>query len=689
MRARLAWLLAGLSAVCAIGDTVVVSRYQPLLSEASIAFHGWPLVPAASVGSAVMGAIIVSRYPRHPIGWLLGVIGATTSISILAEAYSIWSVDEGGPGSERLGQLAGLVAALLGGPLALAGLAVMFLLAPDGHLLSRRWRWAVVTPVVGLAMYMAGVAIQPLDDLAARAEPESISLPAEILTSVGVLLITASLVAAVVAMVTRLRRADGDTRQQLRWVVAAAVFIVFGMSALIVVQALDGGRTTWLSAVPLQVSFLLLPVCLAVAVLRYRLYDVDLILNRAIVLGLATLFVAVGYIALVVGVGAMLGGQVEAFWPSVLATAVVAMAFQPLRRSVVRFADRLAYGIRSVPYDALSDFSRRLGDTPDPEALLPAVAEATGRAVSANEVRVMLDVEHGQQPTAVWLPDDVESLAVTVDDLVMLTISDRTGRLGEMSVRMPPGRAPRPHEQKLLEDIAEQAALAFRNVRLQAELAAHVALLDEQTAQLEASRRRLFEAGDAERRRLEAAIARDVMPTLQSLTAALDETGLETADDPDPDRLVAQATTALDALRELTRGIFPTMLTRGGLVPALSTYLSRLGRPGILQVEESAADRRFAARTEAAAYFCCTAAVPHGDLVTSVELSVADAQLVLEVVGAAPGDADLAAMVDRVDALGGSLIGSDEHGEGRLMVALPVDVERPAQPPEAFAASHS
>ena len=523
MRAQVAWLLVGVSLACAIGDTLVVAAFQPLLSEASIAIHGWPLIPIAATGSAVMGAVIVSRYPRHPIGWLLGVVGVTTSISLLAEAYSIWSLEEGGPGSDLAGEAAGIVAALLGGPLALSCLSIMFLLAPDGHLLSRRWRWAVVAPLVGLALFVLGVALSPPEDVAGRADPEAQNVAVAVLISSGAIIIALSVLTSVVAMVLRLRRATGETRQQLRWVAASAIFIAVGLTVLIVVQGMNGGEQTWLSAVPLQISFLLLPVCLAVAVLRYRLYDVELIINRAIVLGLATLFVAAGYIALVVGVGAMLGGQVEKFWPSVIATAVVALAFQPLRSSVVRFADRLAYGSRAAPYDALSDFSRRLGESPSPDALLPAVAEAVGRAVSAHEVRVMLDVDRGTPPTAVWAPEGVEPAAVDEDALVMVPISDRAGRLGEMSVRLRPGRTARPHEVALVADIAEQAALAFRNNRLQAQLAAHVVQLDEQTDQLEASRRRLFEAGDDQRRRLEAAIARDVMPSLRSLTVVLDD----------------------------------------------------------------------------------------------------------------------------------------------------------------------
>ena len=118
---------------------------------------------------------------------------------------------------------------------------------------------------------------------------------------------------------------------------------------------MNGGEQTWASAVPLQFSFLLLPVCFAVAVLRYRLYDVELIVNRAIVLG-AGHAVRRGRLHRTGGRGRSHARRAgRGFWPSIVATAVVALAFQPLRSSVVRFADRLAYGSRAAPYDALSD----------------------------------------------------------------------------------------------------------------------------------------------------------------------------------------------------------------------------------------------------------------------------------------------------------------------------------------------
>jgi signal transduction histidine kinase len=687
VRTRLAWLLVGISGVCAVADTVVVSAFQPLLSEATIAVHAWPLVNLASLGSAVMGALVISRYPRHPIGWLLSIIGVTTSISLLAESYSIWVVNEGGPGPDAAGDLAGWLAALLGGPLALSGLAVMFLLAPDGHFLSRRWRYVAGGAVLGLLLFVAGLAAEPPKDVVGRGDPEHVDAVASAISSAGVLAISVAVLSAVGCMVIRLRRAEGEARQQLRWFVVAASTVGIGLVSLVVGESVTGGDQTWATTFPLQVSFFLLPVFLAVAILRYRLYDIDVIINRAVIYGVSTLVVATGYVLLVVGVGELLGSQSHGFWPSVVATAVVAMAFQPLRRRVVRLADRLAYGARAAPYDALSDFSRRVGHSPAPESLLPAVAEAAGEAVSAHEVRVMLDVEHGPLPTGIWVADGAPQLAVDIDALVVVTISDPAGRLGEMTVRLRPGRTVRPHELRLLTDLAEQAALAFRNARLQAELAARVALLDESTAQIAASRLRLIEAGDAERRRLEGAISREVTPLLSSLAADLGPA--PDGGRPATDSLVDRATAALDALRELTRGIFPTILTRAGLGPALSAYVARLGRSGVLDIDASVAGQRFPARTEAAAYFCCTQAVAGRD--AHVSLAVVGAHLQIEVTRVSAGSTDLAAVEDRVEALGGTLELADDAaqpGDVRLMVRLPVAGDPDGQRPAA-AAAHS
>ena len=242
-------------------------------------------------------------------------------------------------------------------------------------------------------------------------------------------------------------------------------------------------------------------------------------------------------------------------------------------------------------------------------------------------------------------------------------------------------------------DLAEQAAVAFRNARLQAELAARVAMLDESTAQIAASRLRLIEAGDAERRRLEGAISREVTPLLSSLAADLGPA--PQGGRPATDALVDRATAALDALRELTRGIFPTILTRAGLGPALSAYVARLGRSGVLDVDASVAGRRFPARTEAAAYFCCT---PGRDGRRRARVTGRGRRTPRRSrsPGRRPAPTDLAAVEDRVEALGGTLELADDAarpGDVRLLVRLPV-ADATVSPPAdgqrpAAAAAHS
>jgi len=142
-------------------------------------------------------------------------------------------------------------------------------------------------------------------------------------------------------------------------------------------------------------------VSVGIAILWYRLYDIDIILSRAIVLAVLAVFVTVGYIGVVVAIGSVLAAAGTAmsgvFWPSLVATALVAAAFQPVRRHVLHLADRLVYGEQAAPYEALADLSRRLADSPSPEQLPARVAEAAGRAVGAARTRVRLGTPDNDQ----------------------------------------------------------------------------------------------------------------------------------------------------------------------------------------------------------------------------------------------------------------------------------------------------
>src|SRR3954462_2414433 len=156
-RVRIAWGLVVLSALLAIADTVFTALNTSLLSQSTFIDHGWPMISLTTLSCSVMGALVVPRYPRHPIGWLLLVAGLST-ISISTEAYSLWALDGSGHGPALAGHLSGWVSGLFGAPLAMTAVVVIFLIAPDGRFLSPRWRWAAVTAAVGLAAYTTAVA---------------------------------------------------------------------------------------------------------------------------------------------------------------------------------------------------------------------------------------------------------------------------------------------------------------------------------------------------------------------------------------------------------------------------------------------------------------------------------------------------------------------------------------------------
>ena len=680
MRRGTAWGVVVLTTVAFVLDTVFTAAQRPLLSEATWADHGWPLSPLAGTGYAVMGALIISRYPRHRLGWLLSA-SSLLSVTLAADAYSTWVLDGGGPGSPYWAHVAAWAGPLLGWP-AFTAQIIVFLLAPDGHLSSRRWRWAAWVAVAGLVLHTVGtLTIRPGEvvvgqDLGNRA----VSLP---LLTVGWVLIAGALIASVVSLVLRLRRAKDDERLQLLWIASAAAMLAVGVVAILAIPLVQGEEGTWLGALPLRVAQAAVPVCVAIAVLRHRLIAIDLVLNRALVFALATGVVAVGYVAVVVAVGLVVEDRTVGFWPSLVATAVVALAFQPLRRRVVRVADRLAFGAAAAPYEALADFSRRLGDSPDPAELLPAVADAAGRAVNARHVRATLSVEAGPDEVADW---SSESAAAAGDDRVEVPVVDRGERLGSIEVTMRPGHALRPVGRRLLADLAEQAALAFRNARLAAELSGEVDRLARRTDALADSRRRLISAGDAERSRLERAIDRQVAPHLAPLPDRLDRlTGAYVDPTEREDMLTGlqvSVDSALVALREITRGVFPAQLARSGLPVALASLVATTGETGRLVVEESAAGRRFPAGIEAAAYFCAAETTRDLDDPTVV-VSVHADRLCLVVTGNDRGAVAHDDIRDRVEAAGGTLVTTSAHGQTVVDVQLPIHAAESRSGPNA------
>ena len=477
------------------------------------------------------------------------------------------------------GRVAVYVANLFDATYTIAFLAVIFMIAPTGRLLSRRWRYAVAVPIAAVVVNAAVILTLPAENLQPGRPAEAGAVALALLIGSGVALLV-SVVLGAVALWVRLRRSTGDERRQLRWIATSAA-VLAGTFVLLGVGNLVLGFESWVVLEALYLAYIGVFVSVGIAILRYRLYDIDVILSRAIVLAVLAVFVTVGYVGVVVAIGSVLAAAGTAvsgvFWPSLVATALVAAAFQPVRRHVLHLADRLVYGEQAAPYEALADLSRRLADSPSPEQLPARVAESAGRAVGAAHTRVRLgtpDNDPSAGLIADWPTDPPAGDLPTGDTgadpgspTVQLPVVDRGERVGSIAVIMPRGRDLRAAERRLLADFAEQAGVAFRNTLLQTELTARVDEIAARSRDLEQSRRRLVDAEDTERERLAAAIRRRVVthlaPVIQGIGGGLDITAPDVAGE--LDRLISHTQTAVDELRAVSHGVFPALLHRRGL----------------------------------------------------------------------------------------------------------------------------
>ena len=397
---RLAWSMFTATAALATAQGVLVLSGSVGLVDPEAGLNSFPIITLGCVLGALIGALIATRQPRNPIGWLFLAGQLGTAVGLVSQAYAVRVLQDGALGPPLAGQLATVVASALGASWALSVLAAVFLLFPDGSLPSRRWRavlWAL--PVPQVALVLSTVIVVPIDSIT-RADDLSplVTTVGAVSTLVSVVLLLLSLV----ALVQRLRRSRGEQRQQLRWLTAAAFALVAGF-VLANLAGLGSGEARVWAVVPLFVAYVSVPVAAGVAILRYRLYDIDLVINRAVVGAAVVIFVTVGYVTAVVLLGALVGGRVsEQYWASVVATALVALAFQPLRRGVQRLGDRVVYGHRAAPYQALAELCRRLAQAVSLEQVLPGVAEVSGRSIGAAYATVRLAVAGGDDVVAHW-----------------------------------------------------------------------------------------------------------------------------------------------------------------------------------------------------------------------------------------------------------------------------------------------
>ncbi|MBI4261814.1 MAG: hypothetical protein HY658_14765 [Actinobacteria bacterium] len=709
----MAWALWGASVALAVAALVLLYLGREAEPPAgSFGFRGFAAV-FALVFSTV-GVLIAARQQGNPIGWLLLTMGLFSGVQELGQEYAIYAILARAtplPG----GAVGGWILSWIWVPLTSLATVFLFLLFPGGRLLSPRWRWAAGVGMAGVILASASLALSPgpLENFAVVDNPLAIGSSSlwGPLAGIGLTLYLAGVVGGATSLVVRFTRSRGDERQQIKWLAAAGVLVAAALFLSFVVEIPgvfrpDEGFPAWVeNAVVL--SFLAIPAATGIAVLKYRLYDIDLVVNRAVVYALLAALVTATYLAVVVGIGSLFGrGDRPNVALSILTTAVVAVAFQPVRTRVQHLANRLVYGKRATPYEVLAEFGRRMETAYTDEDAPLRMARALAEGTDAAHAAVWFQVSGRLRRVAVWPPEVASSApeAATVSgDRVEVPGADlslpvRHGGelLGALSVAKRPGDAIRPAEERLLKDLASQAGLVLRNARLTEELRARLEQILRQADELRASRQRIVAAQDAERRRIERDIHDGAQQHLVAMMVKLRLAETMAARDPDrTSRLLSELQSdmqgTLDELRDLARGIYPPLLADQGLRAALDAQLRKVPFPVRLDADGVG---RFPQEAEAAVYFCCLEALQNVSKYARAEevtiilrqdehelrFSVEDDGVGFDP-STTPRGAGLQNIADRVAALGGSVEIRSAPGEGTSVsgqVPIPVEDGAPA-----------
>jgi signal transduction histidine kinase len=616
-----------------------------------------------------LGALIAAREPENAIGWIFCAVGLLQAMNFVGDAYSHYAV------VARTGTLPG-------GALAawftewnwipsVALLATFLpLLFPNGKLPSARWRWVarVTAGAIVVVVGASAVGLWPerYDLAQGRAVSEEASGPLGLLFLVSFPLLFLGMLASVAAVVLRFRRSKGEERQQLRWFAFAAALLAVGL--MITFSPLS-------SFVPEFVVFpslLTLPIAAGIAILKYRLYEIDVVIRKTIVFAILAVLIMVVSLGTLLALSTPLTGTAADETRVVgIAGVVVGVLVWPLWKLSRRIADRLVFGGRASPYEVLTEFADRVGDSYSAEDVLPRMAQVLSQATGAEIARVWLQVGGKLRPEAAWPADAPPAAAVGItrgalsglDPEHATEVRHQGEVLGALSVMMPASDPMNPSKGKLVRDLAAQAGPVLRNVRL--------------LEDLRESRRRIVATQDARAKQLERNIHDGAQQQLVALAVKLRLAEGLAERDPAKTRamlneLQSEATSALEDLRDLAHGIYPPLLADKGLTSALVSQIRKAAIP----VELEASIGRYPPETEAAVYFCCLEALQNVSKyanATHVAVRLSDREgLTFEVSDNGSGfdptstgyGTGLQGMADRLDAIGGTLQVQSAPGEG-------------------------
>ncbi len=536
--------------------------------------------PLTTVAYALVGGLIAVRQPRNPLGWIFSAVGVFAGLtSLLGDrnylGLCLWS----GAVAPCI-QIAQWLSLWVWMPTTMLPMSFVLLLFPDGRLPSRRWRPVAWSAGLGLAAYILSAALHPRPPIEPIPPYNPFGIPAiaaelELLGYVAWPLIIVGIFGALVAPVVRFRRSRGIEREQVKWLAygsSLAMLFLILLSAWAAMRPGDPAAYE-LNIGGVWVTLTVIVISAGIAILRHRLYDIDLIINRTLVYGALSAGVVGLYVLLVGALGALF--QSSGNLPiALLATGLAAFLIQPLRARLQRGVNRLMYGERDDPYTVLSRLSQQLKTTLAPTAVLPGIAEAVAQTLKLPYVALALT--HGNRL------EIAAAYGRPAGDPVQLPLVYQAETVGQLLVApRAPGEAFTPAERRLLDDIALQAGVAAHAVRL--------------TADLQRSRERLITAREEERRRLRRDLHDGLGPQLASLTLTLAAARELLRHDVDAaDRLLQELAihtqAAIADIRRVVYDLRPPALDDLGLVLALREQAAHYTQAG-LQITIAAPDQ--------------------------------------------------------------------------------------------------
>ncbi len=562
----IAWLL-----VAAYFILSATGLYLQLLTKTSPANRAIPLLPYVialiMVGIwPVVGARIISHHPRHPVGWLLFATFPLVAVVMFATGYATYATSN----SPDLLPIPGALLIWLkdiGFPIGIVTLTLMYLLFPTGKLLSPRWRLVVWTSIGALLVVVGLLAVKPgpLVHFPDLNNPDAVSAPVwavlEPILLTAIVILSLCSLAALVSLFMRLRRAQGDEAQQIKWLLLPAAIYWIGIP-ISYLGGLNPSEILLDIAIVLHlISVPAIVIAVAFAIFKYRLYDIDLIINRTLVYGALTGCVVGLYVLLVGASGTFFQNQGN-LPIALLTTGIVAVLFQPLRERLQRGVNRLIYGERDDPVEALARLGRRLEMAVPQDEILPILVGTIAQTLKLSYVAIHLPAENQNRVMAEY--------GRPGPDLIQFPLIYQGEAIGQLVVALrSPGTPFDPSEMRLLRNIARQAGAAVYTVRL--------------TGDLLRSRQQLITTREEERRRLRRDLHDGLGATLAALN--LEAAVLRRSIRSDPDKAEAlvdefrqdiQAT--IEDIRHLVYELRPPTLDQLGLVEAVRAQAIHCGR---------------------------------------------------------------------------------------------------------------